>query len=105
MSAMLALCVCNFASAQTATGVIQGRVLDSSGAAIPGASVKSHNQKTGVENTTTTNAQGNFMLPYLLPGEYKLTAEKAGFDKNVTSDIRLSVQQTIELEITMKVGE
>jgi hypothetical protein len=43
--------------------------------------------------------------PYLIPGEYKLTVEKAGFDKNVTSDLRLSVQQTIDLELTMKVGE
>ena len=91
--------------AQSATGTIQGHVKDNSGGAIPDATVKSENQKTGVLSTTVTNGQGSFLLPYLIPGEYKLTVEKTGFDKNVTADIRLSVQQTIELELIMKVGE
>jgi hypothetical protein len=107
-SVTLALAIfvlCHSAVAQTATGIIQGRVVDNSGGAVPEAAVKVENQKTGVTNSTITNGQGVFLQPYLIPGEYKLTIEKAGFDKNVTSDIRLSVQQTIELELTMKVGE
>src|SRR5436189_71008 len=91
--------------AQTATGVIQGRVVDRSGGAVPEASVLIENQKTGVRGTTVTNGQGAFLQPYLIPGEYRLTVEKPGFEKNVTADIRLSVQQTIELELTLKVGE
>src|SRR4051794_436901 len=91
--------------AQSATGAIQGRVTDLSGGAVPEATVKIENQKTGVRSSTVTNGQGAFLSPYLIPGEYKLTVEKPGVDKNVTSDIRLSVQQTIELELTMKVGE
>ena len=105
MISIAVLALCQAAAAQTATGVIQGHVYDTSGGGVPDATVKIQNQKTGVEQVTATNAQGNFLQPYLIPGEYKLTVEKPGFDKNVTSDIRLSVQQTIELELTMKVGE
>src|SRR6478672_7043624 len=97
--------LCHSAMAQTATGIIQGRVVDASGGAVPEAAVKIQNKKTGVQSSTVTNAQGAFLQPYLIPGEYALTVEKAGFDKNVTPDLRLSVQQTIELELTMKVGE
>ena len=48
------------AYAQSATGAIQGHVFDSSGAGVPGASVKIQNRKTGVRQTTSTNQQGNF---------------------------------------------
>src|SRR3954447_491085 len=103
--AITAFALCRSANAQSATGAVQGRVVDRSGGAVPEANVKIENQKTGVQSSTMTNGQGAFLQPYLIPGEYKLTVEKAGFDKNVTSDIRLSVQQTIELELTLKVGE
>src|SRR5690242_606464 len=103
--AVAALALCHSANAQSATGAIQGRVIDRSGGAVPEATVKIENKKTGVQSSTVTNAQGAFLQPYLIPGEYKLTVEKPGFDKNVTSDLRLRVQQTIELELTMKVGE
>ena len=85
-------------------GAIQGKVTDRSGGAVPEASIKIENQKTGVQATNVTNAQGVFLAPYLIPGEYRLTVEKPGFEKSVTSDIRLSVQQTIDLDISLKVG-
>jgi len=99
------LCLCLAAAAQTATGTINGSVTDSTGAVIPGAKITIENLNTGVKQTTSTNAQGGFLQPYLIPGQYRVTVEQAGFDKHVTSDIRLSVQQTLSLEITMKVGE
>jgi hypothetical protein len=70
-----------------------------------GAKVTVENVRTGVRQTTSTNSQGAFLQPYLIPGNYRVTVEQPGFDKNVTSDVRLSVQQTIALEIAMKVGE
>jgi hypothetical protein len=99
------LAMCSSALAQTATGVIQGSVLDSSGAAVPGAKVTVLNTSTGVRQGTAANSQGSFIQPYLIPGNYTVTVEQAGFDKHVTSDIRLSVQQTIAIEVTLKVGE
>lgn len=95
---------CASAAGQTATGTIQGRVVDGTGSAVPEATVNIENQNTGVRQATITNSAGSFVQPYLIPGEYRLTVEKTGFDKHVTSDIKLSVQQTIALEIPLKVG-
>jgi hypothetical protein len=99
-----AVVFCVSGAAQTATGTIQGRVVDGTGSAVPEATVNIENQNTGVRQATITNSAGSFLQPYLIPGEYRLTVEKAGFDKHVTSDIKLSVQQTIALEIPLKVG-
>ncbi len=93
------------ASAQTATGTITGNVTDGTGAIVPGAKVSIENQNTGVKQTTLVNGNGSFLKSYLNPGSYKVTVEQAGFDKHVTSNIKVSVQQTIELEIALKVGE
>lgn len=101
--ATLALCLS--AAAQTATGTIEGSVSDATGATVPGAKVTIENQKTGVRNATATNSQGGFLQPYLIPGDYRVTVEQTGFEKHVTSDIRLSVQQTVKLEIALKIGE
>ena len=100
--ALLALSASAFA--QTATGTIQGHVADASGASIIDASVAAENKNTGVRQTTVSNSQGSFILPYLIPGEYRIVVEKTGFDKQVVSDIKLSVQQTIALEIPLKIG-
>lgn len=93
------------AAAQTATGTITGTVTDTTGAVISSAKVTTQNTRTGVSPVTMTTAQGTFLQPYLIPGNYRVTVEMQGFEKHVTSDIRLSVQQTIELAVQLKVGE
>ncbi|MBI1791364.1 MAG: TonB-dependent receptor [Acidobacteria bacterium] len=103
--ATAAVVFCFSAAAQTATGILQGRVIDSTGAAVTDAKITIQNEKTGVSQTLATNSEGAFVLPFLIPGEYRLTVEKAGFQKDVTSGIRVAVQQTVALEITLKVGE
>ncbi|MDX1983086.1 MAG: TonB-dependent receptor [Bryobacteraceae bacterium] len=105
ISGLLAIVLYQSAAGQTATGTIQGRITDATGATIPEAAVLVENKNTGVRQNTVSNAAGNFIVPYLLPGEYRVTVEKTGFDKHATSDIRLSVQQTIDLEIVLKIGE
>jgi hypothetical protein len=97
--------LCQSASAQTATGTIQGNVTDATGASVAGAKVTVENTKTGVKQVTSTNSLGSFLQPYLIPGAYRVTVEQTGFERHVTSDIQLSVQQTIALEISLKVGE
>ncbi|MBI3209495.1 MAG: TonB-dependent receptor [Candidatus Solibacter usitatus] len=99
------LALCFAAAAQTATGTIQGTVTDGSGGAIAGAKATILNTKTGIRQTIATGNQGGFIQPYLIPGDYKVTVEQAGFEKHVTSELRLSVQQTISLDIALKVGQ
>ncbi len=90
---------------QTATGILQGRVSDASDAAVPEAKVTIEDQRTGVKFALTTNSEGRFTQPFLIPSDYRLTIEKTGFQRNVTSDIRVAVQQTVSLDIPLKVGE
>ena len=106
VSLVIAIFVLAFgAAAQTATGTITGNVTDASGATVPGAKVTIDNLRTGVKQTTQANSQGSFLQSYLIPGEYRVTVEHSGFEKHVTSNLRLSVQQTIELQVALKVGE
>ena len=54
-------------AAQESRGTLQGRVTDSSGAAVPGATVEVLNLATGVVTTSTTNEQGSYRAPLLNP--------------------------------------
>src|SRR5260370_2162457 len=93
------------ASAQTATGILQGRVVDSSAAAVAEAKVTVENEKTEVTQTISTNSEGSFFQSFLLPGNYRVTVEKPGFQKEVTSGVRVDVQQTVSLDVKLKVGD
>lgn len=68
-------------AAQTATGVIQGRITDASAAIVPQAKVTIQNEDTGVARSVMSNVEGNFQQSYLLPGNYRVTVEKTGFTK------------------------
>ena len=67
-------------SAQSdARSTILGRVTDPAGGAIVAAVVRAENTDTGVRSTAVTNASGDFLLPFLIPGPYSLTVEAPGF--------------------------
>ena len=65
---------------QTAvTGGIEGNVIDSSGAAIVGATVEATDVLDAVTRDTVTNSEGAYRFPSLIPGSYSVTIKKAGF--------------------------
>src|SRR5215831_18153496 len=99
------LIVSSPAFGQTATGILQGRVTDDSGAAIPAAKITIENERTAVRQVTTSNSLGNYIQPYLQPSEYKVTVEIIGFQKYTTSGVTVEVQKSTELNVSMKVGE
>src|ERR1044071_3130734 len=78
--------------AQT-SGEITGLVTDSSGAAVSGANVTVTNKATGATRTITTNSEGLYAFPSLLPGVYQLKVEQSGFKTGQLDNIRLEVQQ------------
>lgn len=102
---LTAILFTGWAAAQNATGTLDGRVADSSGAAVPGANVTVANQATNVHWSLTTNAEGRFYQRYLQPGLYSVTVEKGGFKKYLQRDILLDVEQTVSLNIPLEVGE
>jgi hypothetical protein len=68
-----------WAQAQATTGQIAGVVVDQTGAAIANATITAENQQTGFKQTTTSKANGEYVLVQLPVGSYKLTAEATNF--------------------------
>ena len=77
--------------AQASTSQISGSVLDSTGAAIPGAAVRVSQTDTGLVRTATTTSEGSYVLPNLPIGPYRMEASKEGFSTFVQSGIVLEV--------------
>src|SRR5690349_2041762 len=92
------------ASAQT-SGEITGLVTDSSGATVTGATVTVTNKATGAPRKATTNSEGLYTFPSLLPGVYEMKVEQTGFKVARLDNITLDVQQTARLDVTMEVGQ
>lgn len=107
--AILALVAGSFMSdrmnAQEARGTITGKVTDSAAAVIQGASVKITNVAMGTNVVLSTNDAGSYTAPYLIPGTYLVTFESAGFKKYVREGIRLQVNDTLEINAQLEVGE
>jgi hypothetical protein len=91
------------ASAQSATGAIQGSVSDQSGAALPGVTVTVVNTSTSTTRTIVTDAEGLFTAELLPVGPYELTTEIQGFEPKKNA-VELTVGQTVNLRIQLGVA-
>jgi carboxypeptidase family protein/TonB-dependent receptor-like protein len=89
---------------QVVGGTLSGTVTDSSGGAIVNATLSIKNMATGVSTDVTTNAQGIYNAPNLLPGSYEATVSAAGFETKTLSNIVLAVGAQQVLNFAMKVG-
>ncbi|MCX6613264.1 MAG: TonB-dependent receptor [Acidobacteria bacterium] len=84
---------------------VTGRVLDSSGATIAGATVKVVNSNTQETSTATTDASGVYNIPFLRPGQYTATATHPGFKSAVRSNMTLNVSQVAGIDFALEVGQ
>lgn len=91
------------AEAQT-TATLTGRVLDTSGAALPGTSITARQVETGLQRTTTSDVAGRFVLPSLPPGTYEIRGELSGFRPLVRQGVVLTVAGTAAIDLTLAVG-
>jgi len=96
-----ALCL---AQSQATTGVIEGTVSDPSGAPVPGANVVVKNTATNLERTLASDADGRFRALLLPLGPYRVTVSLAGFATLVREGIVLTVGQSANLALTLKVS-
>jgi hypothetical protein len=90
--------------AQVVTVTVQGRVYDSSGAAIPQATVTAVNAATGLNRAATANAVGDYQISLLPPGDYTVTVEKAGFQKSAKK-IHLDIGAAGSLDFSLAPGQ
>ena len=93
------------ALAQTAnTGALTGIVTDANGAIVSGAQVRVISEATGEERTVVANEAGNYTVPLLLPGSYRVEFTGTGFKKSVKSALQISVTETTRLDVQLEVG-
>ena len=93
-----------FADAQGATGAISGTVLDSQGLPIAEATMTLRNLGTNGAMTATTNNDGRFIFASITPGQYTLTALKAGFATTTKTAFSLAVNENATEDFHLAVG-
>ncbi len=80
---------------------ITGRVADSNGLAIVGATVKATHIETGVERTVVTNDEGRYRLIELRPGLYKVAASQTGFGTKERADLQTVSGQNVQIDFQL----
>ena len=98
------LAVHQLSNAQEFRGAILGRITDPSGAVVPGAVVTVTNEETNVAVETRSNQDGNYNVPFLLSGRYKVGAAAPGFRTTVQPGVIVQVNDRIALNLTLQLG-
>src|SRR5579862_7879080 len=94
----------SFVWAQGTTAQISGTVKDSTGSAVPQATVQATQTATGLVRATTSNQDGAYAFPNLPLGPYVLEVTKAGFSKYVQSGILLQVDASPTIDPVLQLG-
>ncbi len=92
------------AGAQVAGGTLSGTITDQSDKLVPQAQVSITNVATGITTTVTTNSDGFYIAPNLLPGEYQVTVSAKGFSTETRKGISLTVGARQVFDLTLQVG-
>lgn len=102
---VLALLIAASLSGQTSSGTLQGTVEDSTGAVVPSAKIIVTHINTDISREVTSNADGRFVIPMLVPGDYSMSVQKEGFRKTTRDRVKLDVGQTLSLTFQLQVGD
>jgi hypothetical protein len=106
-SLLLYVCVVTLAvpaPAQDVRASISGIVTDASGSVVPGATVTATSVERNTTSSTVTSETGNYLVQFLLPGTYRITAELSGFKKFVRENILLQIGDRARIDIALAVG-
>src|SRR5882757_1932839 len=90
---------------QTTTGRILGRVDDQTGAAVPGATVTVTDVQRGTTRTVASDTSGDYVVPNLQPGVYKVRAEAKGFKSVERPNVGLEVAQDVRVDLPLSPGQ
>ncbi len=100
---ILLLAVVSFA--QMPYGSVVGRIIDKEQARVPGASVKAVNLSTQVVSATKSNNEGNYIVPNLVPGPYRVEIEKDGFKRFTREPVEVRVSDRLTLDVELEIGQ
>ncbi len=101
----LAIFAVGVASAQISTTTLFGTVTDTTGAAIPNATVTVTQTETNLTRTVTTKDDGSYRAEFLPVGPYRVKAEAKGFKSLEQTGITLTVMEAAHLDLPLSVGE
>jgi hypothetical protein len=90
---------------QGTTSRVTGTVGDATGAVVPGATVILTNEANNVSFTTETSSGGAYAFDLIPAGVYKVSVEKSGFKKFVSTGNVVQINQPATVNITMEVGD
>lgn len=105
MTALLVIAAAAPAAAQAIRGSVVGTITDTSGGAIPGATVTITEVRTSIQATTVTNQSGFYTFPNLRDGLYRVEAELSGFKKVVRDNVQVSVNATVRVDLVLEPGQ
>lgn len=104
LAILLAFPLATGASAQITTATIVGTITDSSGGALPGATVTARNVDTGLTRTVPSNEVGAYRLEFLPIGSYVVEVTLSGFTTVNRRGIVLNVNDTARVDVSMALG-
>jgi hypothetical protein len=92
------------AFAQEFRATISGTISDTTGALIPSAIIVVTETQSGTVNRTTSDRAGQYVVPFLPPGEYSITVTKSGFETLTRAGITLQAQEHPVINLTLIIG-
>lgn len=98
------LLACFSLRAQDPNAAVTGRVLDSTGAVVPGTQVTVINDATNVGYSATTNETGIYSVNSIPPGKYHIQVSKNGFKNIIKPGVILHVQDAPTFNFTLEIG-
>jgi hypothetical protein len=91
--------------AQEFRGTISGAILDPQNSLIPKARIEAVEMRTGVKSIAVSDSAGKYVIPFLLPGTYQVTAVAPGFKRSVHNNFALETAAHPVLDFHLEVGD
>ncbi|HWB83940.1 MAG TPA: TonB-dependent receptor [Bryobacteraceae bacterium] len=104
LATLLLMALASFASAQEFRGTLTGRVIDAQDAVIPNVKVTATEVSTGANYDTVSSASGQYTIPFLAPGTYRVTVSAPGFKRYVREGLVISTTERASLDIRLEIG-
>ncbi len=94
-----------FGQAQASSGDIKGTVTDPSGSSVKGVHITAVNSERGITRSTESWETGDFILPLLPPGRYRIRVEATGFAPRTYEDVQVRIGDTVVLPVALSLSQ
>ena len=84
---------------------LQGRVFDSSGAVLPGATIRVRSDETSFDRSVPTDAEGRYYIDAIPPGSYQVSASAAGFREELIEELVVEVGRALLHDFSLDLGD